>query len=193
MRIKNRTTQILLLVLACESVSISNSHAAAGDKLIITGSIVNLRTAPSTDAASPIKLLKDREVIEIQRQGDWVEVKTSREDINTGWIYKTLIRKVKKRESAEEKRFRIFKQRFNAYKENIRNQNNIPQFKEVIDKGEGTIHVIATEAWLATTHDARGVSLSDVFKLWSDVVPVGSSLTVIVLDEQGEQHTMMLR
>lgn len=193
MRIKNRITQTLLLVFACGSLSISNSHAAAGDHLIITGDIVNLRTAPSTDASSPIKLLKDRKVVEIQRQGDWIEVKTNREDIKTGWIYKTLTRKLKKKESLEEKRFRIFKQRFNAYKENIRNQNGIPQFKEVIDKGEGTIHVIATEAWLATTHEARGASLTDVFKLWSDVVPVGSSLSVIVLDEQGEQHTMMLR
>ena len=184
---------MLLLVLACGSVSVSNSHAATGDQLIITGDIVNLRTAPSTDAASSIKLLKDRQVIEIQRQGDWIEIKTNREDIKTGWVYKTLIRKLKKKESAEEKRFRIFKQRFNAYKENIMNQNGIPPFKEVMDKGEGTIHIIATEAWLATTHEARGVSLSDVFKLWSDVVPVGSSLSVIVLDEQGEQHTMMMR
>jgi len=193
LRIKNRFIQTLLLAFACGSVTISNSQAAAGDKLIITGNIVNLRAAPSTDAASPIKLLKDRKVIEIQRQGDWVEIKTNREDIKTGWIYKTLVKKLKKKESAEEKRFRIFTQRFNAYKENVSKQNGIPQFKEVIDKGEGTIHVIATEAWLATTHEARGASLNDVFKLWSDVVPVGSSLTVIVLDEQGEQHTMMLR
>lgn len=193
MRIKNRIIQTLLLVFASGSVSISNSHAAAGDQLIITGNIVNLRTAPSTDAASPIKLLKDQKVTEIHRQGDWVEVKTNREDIKTGWIYKTLIRNLKKKESAEEKRFRIFKQRFNAYKENVRNQNGIPQFKEAIDKGEGTLHVIATEAWLATTHETRGVSLNEVFKLWSAVVPVGSSLSVIVLDEQGEQHTMMLR
>ncbi len=184
---------MLLLVFACGSGSISNSYAAAGDQLIITGNIVNLRTAPSTDAASPLKLLKDRKVIEIQRQGDWVEVKTNRDDVKTGWIYKTLVRKLKKKESTEEKRFRIFKQRFNAYKENIRNKNGIPQFKEVIDKGKGIIHVIATEAWLATTHEVRGVSLNEVFKLWSDVVPVGSSLSVIVLDEQGEQHTMMLR
>lgn len=184
---------MLLLVLACGILAISNSHAAAGDQLIITGNIVNIRTAPSTDAALAIKLSKDRKVIEIQRQGDWVEIKTNRDDIKTGWIYKTLIRKLKKKESLEEKRFRVFKQRFNAYKENIRKQNGIPQFKEVIDKGEGTIHVIATEAWLAKTHEARGVPLNEVFKLWSDVVPVGSSMSVIVLDEQGEQHTMMLR
>ncbi len=193
MRINNRIIQTFLIVFAYGSTPISNSHAVAGDKLIITGSIVNLRTAPSTDAASPIKLLKDRIVIEIQRQGDWVEVSTNREDIKTGWIYKTLIKKLKKKESAEEKRFRIFKQRFNAYTENVRNQNGIPQFKEVIDKDEGTIHVIATTAWLAATHEARGVSLNHVFKLWSDVVPVGSSLSVVVFDEQGEQHTMMMR
>jgi hypothetical protein len=193
MMINNKMQHMLFLLIACGSVSIGNSHAAAGDQLIITGDIVNLRTAPSIDAASPIKLLKDRQVIEIQRQGDWVEIKTNREDIKTGWVYKTLIAKVKQKESAEEKRFRIFKQRFAEYNQNIRNQNGIPNFKDAKDEGAGTIHLIATGVWLAKTHEARGAPLNDIFKLWSDVVPVGSSLSVIVLDEQGEQHSVMLR
>jgi hypothetical protein len=50
----------------------SNSLAATGDKLIITGDIVNLRVEASTEANSPIKLLKDRIVTEIQRQNVWV-------------------------------------------------------------------------------------------------------------------------
>ena len=188
MMINNKMRHMLFLLIACGSMSTSNSYAATGDQLIITGDVVNLRTAPSTDAATPIKLLKDRQVIEIQRQGDWVEVKTNREDIKTGWVYKTLIARVKQKESAEEKRFRIFKQRFTAY-----NQNGIPNFKDAIDKGAGTIHLIATGVWLAKTHEARGEPLNEIFKLWSDVVPVGSSLSVIVLDEQGQQHSVMLR
>ena len=128
MKINNKMQHMLFLLIACVSASISNSHAAAGDQLIITGNIVNLRTAPSTDATTPIKLLKDRQVIEIQREGDWVEIKTNREDIKTGWVYKTLLARVKQKESAEEKRFRIFKQRFSEY-----NQNGITNFKDAID------------------------------------------------------------
>jgi Bacterial SH3 domain len=184
---------VRLLVLLCCSINIPNSVAETGDALIITGDIVNLRTAPSTDAASPIKLLKDRKVIEIQRQGDWVEIKTNRDDIKTGWVYKSLIIKAKTRESADEKRFRVFKQRFIDLNQGIKKQNGIPYFKDVIDKGNGAIHVIASAVWLAKTQEARGGPLNDVFKLWSDVVPVGSSMSVIVLDEQGEQHMVMLR
>ncbi len=72
----------------------SNCIAATGDKLIITGDIVNLRTAPSSSADSPIKLLKDREVTEIKRQHDWVEIETHRKDIKTGWIHQSLLVKV---------------------------------------------------------------------------------------------------
>ncbi|GJM04458.1 MAG: hypothetical protein DHS20C09_04490 [marine bacterium B5-7] len=193
MKVKNRIIQTFFLAFVCGSVSINHSHAATGDELIITGNIVNLRTAPSTDAYSPIKLSKDRKVIEIQRQGDWVEIKTRRKDIKTGWVYKTLIAIVKKKESFAEKCYKAFQAKFAAYTEIIKKQNGAIYFSETRDKGAGTITLIATDAWLNSKIEERGALLNEVFNLWSEVVPVGSSMSVIVLDEQGAQHTVMLR
>ncbi len=53
----------------------NNSIAVTGDKLIIIGDIVNIRAEPSSNADSLIKLLKDREVTEIQRQHNRVKLK----------------------------------------------------------------------------------------------------------------------
>ncbi len=78
-------------------------------------------------------------------------------------------------------------------KKTLGTKNGIPQFIEVIDEGgELSRSLRQKPGWLQRMKPVL-CRLTDVFKLWSDVVPVGSSLTVIVLDEQGEQHTMMLR
>ena len=171
----------------------TNTYAATGDELIISGDIVNLRIAPSTDATSPIKLLKGKKVIEIQRQNNWVEVQTQRQDIKTGWVYKTLLKKAKQKESLEVKRYRIFKERFASYTEGRQKLNDTIYFVESRDKGEGVIEIIATKAWVYADIEDRATSLNDVFKLWSDVIPVGSSMSVRVLDKAGEQHSVMLR
>ena len=180
-----------LPVLACCYLLISNSFAAMGDTLIITGDIVNLRTAPSTDADTPIKLLKDQKVIEIQRQDEWVEIETGRDDIKTGWVHKSLVSNVTT--NASSKQFNYFMQRFNEHNETRKNKHDIIYFSTAKDQGDGTIELIATEDWLQADYDQRGQALNTIFKLWSDIVPVGKSMSVIVFDEQGEQHMIMLR
>ena len=183
---------------------ITSSFADTGDELIITGDIVNLRTGPSSYTEAPIKLSQGRKVIEIQRNGDWVEIETHRNDIKTGWVHESLVAKATATVTAitttkqnttpsSTKRFKRFKQRFNDQNEVIKKQNGLIYFSEANDKGEGSIEVIATEAWLNAKREERGKSLNEIFKLWSDVVPVGSSMSVIVFDEQGEQHMVMLR
>lgn len=172
-----------------------NSVAATGDELIVTESIVNVRAGPSTDAEPLIKLLKDRKVTEIQRQDNWVEVETHRDDIKTGWIHKSLLRKkaAATQNTSSPTRFDHFMQRFNDYNEIIKKQNGIIYFTEAKDKGKGEIEVIATQAWISGDSEMRNAELHEIFKLWSDVVPVGSSISVHVLDEQGEQYMLMMR
>ena len=189
----------LFIILTFGFLFIVNSFAEMGDELVITGDIVNLRTGPSIDTNAPIKLLKDHKVIEIQRQDDWVEIKTHRKDIKTGWVHESLIAKVTatikppKQKTLSQRRFEHFMKGFNEYNEIIIKQNGVLYFSGARDKGKGVIDVIATEAWLNAGREERGNILNEVFKLWSDVVPVGSPMSVIVFDEQGEQHMVMLR
>lgn len=192
-------TRVLVFIVTLCFFPISSSLAAIGDALTIKGDIVNLRTAPSSDADVAIKLSQGRKVIEIQRQGEWVEIETRRNDIKTGWVHASLLAKASAKPTTKpiatktNKRFEHFMQGFNDYNEVIQKQNGAINFSKVKDKGDGTLEVIATEAWLDAPRGERERSLNKVFKLWSDVVPVGTSMSVIVLDEQGEQYMLMLR
>ncbi len=189
--------QKCILVCACIRLCVSLASAETGDALVITANIVNLRSAPTTEADVLIKLLKGKQVMEIQRQAEWVNIETGREDIKTGWVHQSLVNKVVQKESPREnpadKRFKIFLQKFNDYNDAIRQKNDIVYFTAVKNNGAGSINVIATQAWLEMDHAARGIALNEVFKLWRDVTPVGSAMSIVVLDEQGEQHMLMLR
>ena len=183
-----------ILILFCCLISSNNSVAATGDELIITGNIVNLRAAPSTNAEPLIKLLKDRKVTEIRRQNDWVEVETYRKDIKTGWVHQSLLNIVTARQNTSSPTgFERFMQRFNDQNEVIKKQSGDIYFSEIKNKGHGQIDAIATEAWLNADQEERGRAMNVVFKLWNTVVPVGSAMSVSVIDKQAAQHMVMLR
>lgn len=184
---------LLFIVVFCSS-HISNSLAATGDELIVIESLVNVRAGPTTDAESLIRLSEGRKVTEIQRQNNWIEVETNRDDVKTGWIHKSLLSKITTTQNTSSPtRFDEFLQRFNDHNEVIEKQNGVIYFTEAADKGNHEIEVVATQAWISSTIETRNNSLSEIFKMWSDVVPVGSSISVQVVDEQGERYTLMLR
>jgi uncharacterized protein YgiM (DUF1202 family) len=189
-----RAGAISLITLICISYT-SNSFAAAGDELKITGDIVNLRAGPSIGADLLIKLIKDRKVTEIQRQKDWIEIETHRKDIKTGWIHQSLLAKAttSSPNTSSPTRFDTFKQRFDDQNQVTKKQNGVIYFSAVKNKGQGQIEVIATEAWINAQREKRGTTMNTIFKLWSKVVPVGSSMSVRVFDERGEQHMVMVR
>lgn len=191
--IQDKIIQKLLTAIVYGCIFVTNANAATGEQLIITANIVNLRAAPTTQASVLIKLLKDRKVIEVQRQGDWVEINTGRQDFESGWIHRSLITKAMPEQSPEQQRFKIFMQKLNEYNEALNKKTGKHYFENTINKGNNNINVIATESWLKIDQEARSQVLNDIFKLWSDVVPVGNSMSVIVLDKQGEQHMIMLR
>ncbi len=193
MDIKYKITHKFLVVFVSGWMFVSNGNAATGDKLIITANIVNLRAAPTVEASVLIKLLKDRKVTEVHRQGGWVEINTGREDVRSGWIHQSLITKETSEESHEQQRFKKFIKKFNDYNEELNKETGKQYFKNTIHKENYNINVIATEDWLKIDQEERSLVLNNIFKLWSDVVPVGNSVSVIILDEQGEQHMIMLR
>ena len=106
----------------------SNSSALEGDELFVIESLIHVRSGPSNDSESILKLKKDRKVIEIQRQNDWVEVELHRDDVKTGWIYKTLLSKATTENTSLPTRFDIFMQRFNNHTRFIKKENGIVYF-----------------------------------------------------------------
>lgn len=183
----------LLIMLLCLLFPLQ-SLAENGDKLVVIESLVNVRAAPTADSESLLKLKKGRNVIEMGRQNNWVKVELHRTDTPTGWIHQSLL---DKSEKTEEKitltSFDKFKQRFEDQNEVIKKQNAIINFTEVTHKENGDIELLATEYWLNSDIEKRNTSLSEVFKLWSHYVPVGSSISIQVVDDEGERYTLMMR
>jgi uncharacterized protein YgiM (DUF1202 family) len=201
LEIKQQTIPFSLLMLFIIVFAIgytANSVAAAGDELIVIESLVNVRSAPSNDSEPLLRLKQDRKVTEIQRQGNWVEVEMHRDGISTGWIHGSLLSKAETntteaRNTISPTRFDNFMQRFNNHNEVIKKQHGEIYFTEAKSKSRSEIEVIATQAWINSDIEVRNNTLSEIFNLWSDVVPVGTSISVQVLDEQGEKYTIMLR
>lgn len=179
---------------ACYFVFTKSVFSAEGDKLFIMESLVNVRSEPSAESDVLLKLKQGREVTEIQRQSNWIKVDLHRDDIQFGWIHKKLLSKVEKSENTTSPtRFEKFKKRFDDHNEVINKQNGNLFFINVLHKGKGDIELIATPFWLSSDMEIRNSSLSEIFTLWSKYVPVGSSLSVQVLDEKGERFTLMMR
>jgi hypothetical protein len=65
--------------------------AATGDALIVTGDGVNVRAGPSADAAVRMRVHRDQQVIELQREGSWVRAEIAGTDGQEGWIHSSLL------------------------------------------------------------------------------------------------------
>lgn len=65
--------------------------AATGDALIVTGDGVNVRAAPSGDAAIRMRVHSGQQVIELQREGSWVRAEIAGTDGQEGWIHSSLL------------------------------------------------------------------------------------------------------
>jgi hypothetical protein len=65
--------------------------AATGDALIVTGNGVNVRAGPSADAAVRMRVHRDQQVIELQREGSWVRAEIAGTDGEEGWIHSSLL------------------------------------------------------------------------------------------------------
>jgi hypothetical protein len=69
----------------------SAALAATGDALLVTGNGVNVRAAPSADAAVRMRVHRNQQVIELQREGSWVRAEIAGTDGEEGWIHSSLL------------------------------------------------------------------------------------------------------
>jgi hypothetical protein len=65
--------------------------AAAGDTLVVTGDGVNVRFGPSADARVKMRVYHDQQVMELEREGDWVRAEIAGSGGQDGWIHGSLL------------------------------------------------------------------------------------------------------
>ena len=67
------------------------AQAGAGDTLVVTGDDVNVRIGPSTNARVKMRVYQSQQVMELQRQGEWVRAEIAGSGGQDGWIHSSLL------------------------------------------------------------------------------------------------------
>lgn len=79
-----RTVGASIVVLATAAV------AAPGDRLVVTGDVVNVRSGPGADRSVLLHTYRDDQAVELGRSGDWVQVIITSRDAE-GWVHQSLL------------------------------------------------------------------------------------------------------
>src|SRR5919106_5172872 len=85
-----KTMQLASLVGGAGMLFATAALAASGDALLVTGSNVNVRAGPGTEAGVLIRVGQNEPAIERFRQEGWVEVDLPDQDVR-GWIHESLL------------------------------------------------------------------------------------------------------
>jgi uncharacterized protein YraI len=82
---------IVFAVAACSLLVGGPALGAAGDYLIVVRDRVNVRSGPGTDRPVSMLVFRNELVVEIQREGDWVQMEIARSGGARGWIHASLL------------------------------------------------------------------------------------------------------
>jgi hypothetical protein len=134
--------------------------------------------------------------VEIQREGQWVEVREDKPGGRSGWIHVSLVyKKFTGGEAVAEKdpRFEKFEAAFNELNASVARKTGMTAFTKAEHLGDGIIRVTATETWLSAPRLDRQDSLRTVFDMWDAAEGSGLPIAVYVVDESGKRHMYMKR
>lgn len=170
--------------------------AAPGDDLIIIDKVVNLREQPSTDAKVLLKLGQDRRLVEIHREGEWVEVYTDRDDIGSGWVHTTLVAPLPNQDTPlinHSRAYDRFIEKFNTISADWQQKHGNPPFSRMDEFINQRIKLVASETWLQTPQAERDEMLKNLFDLWSQSVGNEQSIEIVILLPDGTPTMSMFR
>ena len=65
--------------------------AAPGDPLVVSGDGVNIRTGPGVDNSVLLRVYRNEPVVEVAREGEWIQIKLPERGLAEGWIHQSLV------------------------------------------------------------------------------------------------------
>ena len=173
------------LMLAIDQAAV----AATGDVLKVTAERANLRAGPSDKAQQRGQVQAGDDLIELQRQGEWVGVRVGRTG-EEGWIYSKLVQLASastlSREAAPSG-FKNLSPGFDTLVRSIDDRNGY-RMVERVDTDNRTLRVTPTREWLrygdGQAHVLGALAMYEVWKSSQNQQPV----TVLLLDEEGREY-----
>jgi uncharacterized protein YraI len=187
----------------------SAAHAASGDTLVVTGDNVNVRSGPSTSAPVKMRVDHDQQVIELQREGDWVRGEIAGSGGQDGWIHGSLLAApapgevvaatsdgapepaaiepaaapAAADEHAELARFRQSVEYLNSRALAVA---GVDLFGEVKEAGGGVVQVAATDAWSTIPPAGQQSYANTLLDRWAAAHGVGGPVSVQIVAPDGK-------
>jgi len=178
------------------SLITSICQATTGDRLYVHGKTVNMRSGPATHQKVVIKLHKGHELIEIDREDQWVEVAATRTGGKTGWVHENLVSKEfkgGKTTTPPSSKFDKFNSAFAKLNNNIKNKTGILFFTHAENLNDGIIQITATDTWLNAPLKNRQQSLKTIFNIWNAAEGTELPIAVYIVDKKGNKRMSMNR
>jgi hypothetical protein len=170
------------------------SIAASGDVLKVTAERANLRAGPSdkTDVSGQVQ--RGDELIELQRQGDWLGIRAVRTG-EEGWIYGNLVQLASATRLGRETAPAGFKDLSPGFDSLVRNMEQRYGYR-LIDRVETadnrTLRVIPTREWLI--YGGRGDHLFAalaIYEMWKKNQK-NQPVNVALMDEKGGEYVTII-
>jgi SH3-like domain-containing protein len=173
--------------------------AASGDALVVLKDRVNLRAEPSTSGAVVDVLALDQRLVELAREGEWVQVRLVGGGGAEGWVHASLIGSDQGAIEAEavaepaapdaNADLATFEAAVEQLDAGAKAQG-YEFYGPVTDLGGGAVQVVVTERWLATPETFRKGNLETLFAVWSGL---GGGPTPVVRLVDGSGAVVMER
>lgn len=190
-------------------LSVGTALAATGDALIVTGDRVNVRFGPGTDAGIKMRVHRNQQVTELERQGEWVRAEIAGTGGEEGWIHGSLLEARQGRaapapeppsevaarapEAAEPAAGRpLDLAGLDQFRESVEYLNSRAQavagvelFTGVEAASEDVVQVTATEAWASIPPAGQQSYLNTLVDRWA-AAKGGSPASVQIVDAGGD-------
>ncbi|HSK40420.1 MAG TPA: SH3 domain-containing protein [Arenibaculum sp.] len=167
-------------------MGVGNVAADTGDILSVTGEEVNLRSGPSDESNIRSTVTRGTELIELQREGNWIGVRVQ-DTGQEGWIYSELVQRVaaSSLDIGQENPFTRISPDFAGLLDRIGDEAGYRLFEEVRQPEADRLSVTPTREWMdrsgADMKMMTGLAIYEMWKNYNDGRPVD----VEMVDPQG--------
>jgi hypothetical protein len=168
--------------------------AATGDVWRVSGERLNLRAGPSDADNIRTQLVRDEELVELRRSGNWLGVRSLRSG-EEGWVYGELVEPVTASTldgdagptAPATAGFGELSRDFDAVLAELGRQRGLRLFETVRPQGDG-LEVTLTDAWLrAGSADEHALAALAVWQMWKNHQN-GAPVRLVVLDPAGAPY-----
>ncbi|KIH76683.1 Uncharacterized conserved protein YgiM, contains N-terminal SH3 domain, DUF1202 family [Geoalkalibacter ferrihydriticus] len=181
--------RLFFLLLICLFLDAASGIAASGDRLYVTGSSVNVRSGPDTSRSVLMQLGEGHELTEIERRNDWVRVRIAWIG-GSGWVHDSLLTSEAPADAAQ-----VRPPSYHQFVQNVEQLNleildilDDVFFTRVAYRGEGSVELTATPAWLSAPEANRRRDVEALYGLWT-AHHGGDESALVIVNPRGDQVT----